>query len=288
MKSVCKLFTLIIFLTLSNTLLAADIGPCSDAECVSYFKEYKRLARAGHSAAMTTLGEFYYHGYGVEKNIKLALKQFRRAAKYNSMSGQNKAGLLYFTEPEVLDKEEGIKYLKEAARNKHGDSAALLGVIYFSADYGYYDLAQSDKWFSKAVKSGHKQVRDIIELISQSKEFTPKNFPELSKVITPILVVNKPLLSTSTSISNVQTDDNLNKSQIIDWPDDEMEVISVSAPSLQDIFDKELEDLKGKYPDKYATATGTNIIGRTCEQMISCNETNKEEFKLMLSQMKGF
>jgi len=287
MKNVFKLFALIFVLTLSNSSLSADIGPCSDADCVSYFKAYKRLARVGHSAAMTTLGELYYHGYGVEKNIKLALKQFRRAAKYNSISGQNKAGLLYFTEPEVLDKEEGLKYLKEAARNKHGDSAALLGVIYFSADYGFYDLAQSDKWFSKAIKLGHKQVRDMIEVVSQSKEFTPKNFPELSEVITQLLVVNKPLLPAS-SISHVQLDDNSNKSQSIVWPDDEMEVISVSAPSLQDIFDKELEDLKGKYPDKYATATGTNIIGRSCEQMVSCNETNKEEFKLMLSQMKGF
>jgi len=286
MKNVIKLLTLLFVLTLSNNSLAVEVVPCGDAECVSYFKEYKRYARAGHADAMATLGELYYKGYGVDKNVNLALKQFRRAAKYNSIVGQGKAGLLYLSEPAIEDKDEGIKYLKMAARNNHRDSAALLGMIYFNADYGYYDLAQADKWFSKAARSSSKQVRDIIELVSQSKDFSHENFPVLSQMIAPLLVVNNSDLSSSPLTTSRAV--NQNKSHKINWPNDGMEVITITAPSLEDMFDGELKGLKNKYPDKYEKVAGLNLMGRRCEQRLSCSGFSNQNFKFMTSLFLGW
>jgi len=281
MKNVIKLLTLLLVSTLSNNSFAIEVVPCSDAECVNYFKEYKRYARAGHADAMATLGELYYKGYGVDKNLNLALKQFRRAAKYNSIIGQSKAGLLYLSEPAIQDKEEGIKYLKMAARNNHGDSAALLGMIHFSADYGYYDLAQADKWFSKAVSTSSKQARKIIETVSQSKDFTAENFPILSQMITPLLAVNNSKSPSLRAPLTTSSADNQNNNHKISWPNDGMEVITVSAPSLEDMFDGELNGLKNKYPDKYKTATGSRLLGRGCEQTLTCGDFSKEKWNYL-------
>jgi len=281
MENIFKLLALLLVLTLSNSSLAVEVIPCSDAECVSYFKEYKRYARAGHADAMATLGELYYKGYGVDKNVNLALKQFRRAAKYNSIIGQSKAGLLYLSEPAIQDKDEGIKYLKMAARNNHGDSAALLGMIYFSINYGHYDLAQADKWFSKAVSSSSKQAREIIETVSQSKYFSPENFPVLSQMITPLLAVNNSQSPSFQSPSTTSIAINKNNTHKISWPNDGMEVITVSAPSLEDMFDGELNGLKNKYPDKYKTATGSRLPGRSCEQTLTCGDFSKEKWNYL-------
>ena len=279
-----KIVTFVVACLSINTVThAAEISACESAECVSYFKKYKKYAKAGHARAMVTLGELYYHGYGVDKSLKKALRQFRRAAKYGSILGQAKAGLVYLTEPEFLDKDEGLKYLKKAARNKDGGSAFLLGIIYNDKEYGFYDPQESDKWLSKAYRYRNREVRSYIEKIRFDKDFTANNFPKVSKLIATLATSSKEVQPNDL----VASTDTKPVSAIL-WPEDEsMEVITVSPPTLIEIFDEELADLKNAYPEKYAVGTGTNIIGRSCEHMVSCNVTSKADFERLLDSMDG-
>jgi len=286
MKKTSKTFLFILSILYTYSTFAAEIEACQDAECVSYFKKYKKYVRAGQAEAMVTLGEFYYHGYGTDKDIKQALKLFRRAAKYGSVFGQSKAGLLYLTFPEVKDIDEGIIHLKEAARNKHGESAYLLGTIFYSQDLGRQDLSEADKWLTNAYNSGHKKVKEFIVHISQSKNFTEKNFPQLIELIEEIsmeynISTDKVTTQLASLESSQQQDENIN------WPQDEMEVITVSPPTLMEIFDDELSSIKNTLPEKYNIGTGSHIIGQTCERNLICNTTSKKGFKRKLNALDG-
>ena len=276
-----------LMLGLSVTASAVEVESCGTEACIKYFKQYKKYARAGHAGAMTTLGELYINGYGTEKSLHKGLRQYKRAAKYGSVLGQAKTGLLYLTEPEIADIDEGIKYLKKAARNRHGDSAYLLGVIYADQEYGYLDMVESDKWLALAYRVGQKKVREFIEYLHNNKRINNKDYPKIEQILLS-LNLNQQAANSTKVEGKLAAQKHKRNTTNINWPEDEeIEVITVSPPTLVELFDSELASLKNAYPDKYAQATGTNIIGRTCDEMISCGSTSNKEFKDMLNALDG-
>jgi len=269
MKKTIKSFLFLFCLLGALSSYADDLESCQDAKCVDYFKQFKKYARAGHASALATLGEFYYYGYGTDKDIHLALQKFKRAAKYGSVYGQNRAGVLLLSVPELKDTDKGIKYLKKAARNRHGDSAYLLGIIYASKDFGYYDSLESDEWMMKAHSLGHSKVRGFIADMSQSKNFNTSNYPQLFELIEELYVEQ--------GISNKEATDqvaSLNKKSLnVIWPEEnEHEVLTVTAPlqTISQLFDYKLASMKNTFPDKYQIGTGSRIRGQTCEKNVSC------------------
>ena len=73
----------------------------------------------------------------------------------------------------------------------------------------------------------------------------------------------------------------------IQWPsDNDMEVIQVSAPAVEDIFDNELAYLRLNPPPSRGT-TGTRIVGKTCSDMVSCNSADKADFERLIIQLWG-
>lgn len=302
MKRVIKLACALTIFLSGTSAFAAEIKACDTAECTNYFKQYKKYARVGHSQAMVTLGELYFHGYGVPKDLDNALRYFKRSAKYGRVQGMNKAGILYLTEPSLLDIDEGLKYLKKAARKSHASSALLLGVIYYNDGFGPKDIEQADKWLAVSYKRGYQELKQYVQEISNLKGFTAQQFPQLFEMMAeyPISNVNE---------INAAKDANQNDSQIVyqqassktldtkrayankvSWPKDGMEVIEVTAPNLQEIFDNELLTFKSVTPDRHLSqaGAGSNIIGVTCEYMVSCNNMSKEEFLRIRNVAHGF
>ena len=268
-------------MAINNSFAAsAKIGPCMDKICVDYFKEYKKYARLGYADAMVTLAEMYYYGHGTEKNIKKALKQYKSAAKWGSVKGQYKTGIMYLNEEEVKDLDDAVKYLKKAARNKHVNAALLLGVIFFSEDYFEQDFSEADKWLTKAYEKGHKKAPAFVEYMKTTEHFNTENFPDLIEAISenPIKIADR--------ADNV---DNLQKTtQLAHQPQSKkkMEVITVYG-SLPDLFDAQLASLRNTYPEKNAQNTGSKIIGKTCAQTLSCGLTHDEDFVRGIRQVMG-
>lgn len=105
----------------SNSISAATLpSNCQAESCQQHFKQFSVAAKRGHAQAMSTLGQFYYHAYGTEKNVDLALTYFKKASRLGGdTAAQFKAGLIYLTEPSHKDIDQSIKYLKKAAKKKY-------------------------------------------------------------------------------------------------------------------------------------------------------------------------
>jgi len=275
MKLICLSLTLCLTL-FSNTSFSAKIEACDTAKCQQYFKQYKKFARYGYADAMSALGEFYYHGYGTEKDLVKSLSQFKKAAKYGSFIAPLKAGLLYLNEPSLKDIDQSIKYLRKAARNNHPDAELLLGMIYYSKSYGKRDLDSADKYLTRAYNFKHQMIEPFIDYLRDKQSLSKENFPSLSQAI-----LDKPLMKMVTTVK-------VNKQEkpiSTHFPVGDMEVISVSGPTLSSIFEQQFEMFAITTPDKVA-GTGTRILGRKCDQSMGCGTVDKEEFKRLMNHLR--
>lgn len=233
------------------------VPECQQAECIKYFQQYRMYTRRGYSDAMYTLAELYYRGYGTEKNLSSALKWYRKAAKFENADAQYKAGLLYLRESEYQDIGRGLKFLRAADRNGVAEASHLLGLVYFEGQLTEQDLKLADEYFSHAVKSGH---RDTINFFSQLETGQRGQKQQLKQVAT--LAKDPTYLPSDTGAK----------------PVGEMETIIVSGPDLSEIFDYQLARLDLMSPDA-VKGTGTNIPGRTCDEMIACGHVDRDRYR---------
>jgi len=303
MKITIKIaFTLCISL-FANNVFAAKIEACNTPECVDYFKKYKKFARAGYADAMATLAELYTYGYGTERNTKKALKQYRKAAKYGSVKGQFKAGMILISDEKYKDIDAGARYLKKAARNKDNNAALILAMVYSSKNK--LDFSESDKWLTQAYSKGHVNAVGFVESLKSTNKFTASNYPNVWEIVEnnpqPITPQTKGLQSTAKTEQKVaQTVDKTSQSKAnreqkivkthnsYKAPTDNsnIEVIEVTL-SLHEMFDSQLASLRNTYPDKGNVATGSNIIGKPCEQTISCGGLATPRFNRYVAGVMG-
>jgi TPR repeat protein len=257
-----------------NNAKAAQIEPCMTQICIDYFNKWKKLSYRKYNTALSTMGEFYYEGYGTEKNLDKSFKYFKKAAKYKYPYAEYRTALFYLAEEGYFDTDRGIKYLKRAARNGHKESAFLLALIYGSEELIEKDTEESDKWLNKAIEGNHSKSQRYANFLHNNGDITHNSYP---KVATTISLLNKASAeSTLTEQMNVIADDN-----VIQWPENNNhEVILVSAPKVEEVFDYALGYLQINPPASRGT-TGTRIVGRTCADNFSCGRMNEFEFQKM-------
>lgn len=296
-----KLF--IVFLIFFNpTIYANQMEECLDAECVTYFKEFRQYAKRGYADAMYALGDMYWVGYGTKKDPSSAIKTYRRAAKFGSSLAQFKLGYIYLTDKENFDYDESLKYFKKAARNGSGQSSFILGVIYYRGQLGEKSLSDADKWLTKAYEQNNKQVREFIEHIYLKGEVNADNLPDVYEIITNLAketeanseqqvvakksngaIQNK----TSDSIETQQAPNSKAKRKsTFRWPEDDgTEVITVRAPSLIEIFDYEIQRFSHISPEKYRVNTGSKIFSQTCERNLTCTGMSISQYQILAGEL---
>jgi len=291
-KTLILISILFASLVSGNTVAAtATIGPCQKSGCVDYFQKYKKYARMGYADAMVTLAEMYYYGHGTERNMKKALKQFKSAAKYGSVKGQHKTGMMYLNNAEFRDLDNGVKYLKKAARNNSIGSSFLVGIMYFDPDFYEQDFDEADKWLTKAYRGGFKQMLPYIELMKDSGHFKQANFPDLIEAIkevpmtiaedAPVTVAKVAPVNVAPAKTVQTKSKNLTKTPEQasgEAPKNGVEVITVYS-NLNDILDSQIASFRYSLPEKGAQNTGSRIIGKTCAQTMSCAPTSNADFK---------
>jgi len=233
--------------------IPAQIIPCDSSDCSKTFQEYKTLARYGHSDAMYTLAEIYRHGYGTEVDMRLATKWYRRSAKHGNPFAQYKAAIIYLQKGEKQDVEKAMRYLRSADREGLDDATHLLGLLYLEGELIETDQFKAKEYLTKAFENDHQDTLIVLAGISQAKlgldgtDIVPKKAP-----------VPQPA------------------------PVGEMEVIEVSAPSLEEVITYHIARLRRSNPDVTA-ATGTHLLGLSCAEMIGCNtESDRERMREFL------
>lgn len=261
-----------------TTAQAAKIEACMTQECIEYFNKWKKMSYRKYNTALSVMGELYYQGYGTEKNLDKSLKYFKKAAKYKFTYAEYRTALFYLEEKEYLDTDRGIKYLKRAARNGHTESAFLLALTYGSGELTDKDTEESDKWLNKAIKGKNSKSKSYASFLQQSGELTYKDYPKVSTMIALLREEAKPITQAE------PTDLMVEETKII-WPEEnDTEVIQVSAPSVEAIFDHELAYLTISPPASQGS-TGTRIIGKSCADMISCGTSSQGDFERLIKQL---
>ncbi|WP_394388102.1 tetratricopeptide repeat protein [Shewanella woodyi] len=236
----------------TQTFASTSLEPCNTAECQEYFKAYKILTKRGHSEAMATLGELYYTGYGTDKDIKQALKWFRRAAKFGIVTAQYKAGVMYLQETDYKDVDKGIGYLKKASKIEFSPASFILGKVYLGDTFGVKNNKKADYWLSHAYELNNYQAKNFARKLFVSKSRDTFQMPRLYS-----------LIANDISTSQFNADD-------LNSPKGEMEVITVSAPDYQAYFDAEIARLNNIEPDT-KSGTGSNIAGNSCAKLWGCS-----------------
>ena len=276
----------------SQAQVSSQVKACMEQECQHWFSEYKRKSREGYADAMEVLGTFYHVGYGTKIDKKLALKWYRRASKYSSVSGAYKAGLFYLTEPEFIDLDKGISYLKIAARLGHAESSYLVGMIFSQNELVEQDYDEADKWLSKAFVKNHNQVKLYTGYLESEKLLTQENFPELYQLAqeynekTQMVQAQNVSTEQSTSDqsqSNIQvashTSQTQTQAQGIDAPTGEMEVIEVTPLTLVELFEADFKYFSTFMAEKRDSQARKGLYLRPCAQTISCSEMDKDDMK---------
>jgi len=278
----CKMLALTLVVVTSSilptTAQAVKIEACMTQECIEYFNKWKKMSYRKYDTAVSVMGELYYQGYGTEKNLDKSFKYFKKAAKFKFAYAEYRTALFYLAEEEYLDTDRGIKYLKRAARNGHTESAFLLALTYGSGELTDKDTEESDKWLEKAINGKNSKSQRYASFLHQSGDLTYKDYPKVSTMITLLKQEVKP-------IAQAEPTDLVVENTKIKWPEEsEIEVIQVSAPSVEAIFDHELAYLRINPPVSKGS-TGTRITGKSCDDMLSCGTASKADFERLIMQL---
>jgi len=263
-----------------NQAQAAKLEPCMTQTCVDYFNKWKKMSYRKYNTALSVMGELYYQGYGTEKDIDKSFKYFRKAARYKYTYAEYRTAIFYLSEEGYIDNDDGIKYLKKAARKGHSQSAFLLALSYGTGELTEKDTQESDKWLAKAISGKNSKAKHYASFLHNNGGITHDSYP---KIATMIQLLSKQTVSKEQlEFTELVADNNT-----IQWPtDSDIEVIQVSAPTVEDIFDNELAYLRINPPPSRGT-TGTRIVGKTCADMVSCNAVDKADFERLIVQLWG-
>ena len=251
---VCSLGVLLSALFSVNSGATQLPTNCQTTTCVEHFNDFKVAAKRGHPQAMATLGQFYYHAYGTEKDVGKALTYFKKASRLGGdTAAQFKAGFIYLSEPSHKDIDKGIEYLKKAGKKDYKASNFVLGMVYFDESFGKQDYKLADKYFADAYKQKFGEVAKVATYIEQENDVSIKSFPLLAKAMEeyPLAKANDGSIT---------------------WPQDEMEVITVSSPPLDTVLRDQL--VRYRRPIK---TTGSRFTGKSCAQSVSCYGTDGVE-----------
>jgi TPR repeat protein len=233
-------------LFLSVNLQAEDIVECQKEECVNYFNKFKKGAKRGYIQANATLGQFYYVGYGTEKDEDNALKYLNKAAVKGERSSQYLVGAISLISEKNKDIDKGIKYLEKVAKKNYKDSNYLLGTLFINDKLVPKNLPKADLYLSKAYKQKDKRLPELLESINESLNENSSSFPKLMAAMN-----KKPLVK--------------NKNNNLAWPKSHMEVITISAAPIGTRFDEQLVTFKRR-----KKTTGSKLQGKTCDEQVSC------------------
>ncbi|GGP78721.1 tetratricopeptide repeat protein [Shewanella ulleungensis] len=237
---------------------ASQLPECQTSECVEYFKAYRILTKRGHSSAMAMLGEFYYAGYGTDKNLDMALKWYRRAGKY-VLDAKYKAGVLYLQDTHLKDVEEGIEYLEYASKMGHSQSSYLLGKMYLGGGMVDEDMVKADKYLTRAYEENNYAAKNYGQTLYLHE--TTKDLPltALYGSIAQDVVTLKQEQNTS-----------VEQTAAVVFPEGEMETLDVKMDTFEGMFGDHIAQLNHMIPDT-SKGTGSNIPGQTCAKMWGCS-----------------
>jgi TPR repeat protein len=136
----------------SGDVAAQDSLPRNSEEAV---KSWLNEAAQGNADALFSLGQSFYAGSGVEKDLRQAVKWYRLAAEQGYDRAQYNLGICYDNGSGVAQNEiEAAKWIRRAAEQGDALSEYALAVSYHWGKGITSDSIEAYKWYSLALASG--------------------------------------------------------------------------------------------------------------------------------------
>lgn len=129
-------------------------------------KWYRRAAEQGIALAQSNLGLIYENGVGGVKDSKEAVKWYRKAAEQGYVNAQNNLGRMYLNGTGVAkDPKEAVKWIRKAADQGNAYAQHNLGVMYWRGSGVLKDEIEALAWLNISAISGHEFAanRDDLE-----------------------------------------------------------------------------------------------------------------------------
>lgn len=118
---------------------------------------YQQAAELGHSIAQYTLGQKYFYGEGVPKDLNQAAYWTLKSVDELNVISMYQLSLIY---DELGDNEQTVHWTRLSAEGGFIYSIYNLGLIYRYGRYGMTtDISQAEFWFRKAAEEGFAEAQ---------------------------------------------------------------------------------------------------------------------------------
>lgn len=133
-------------------------------KALSLFEEalpwVKEEAAKGNPDAQRIYGDYFYHGWIVEKDYTRAVIWYNRAAEQGHAWAQVNLSFCYGQGEGVPQNvEEGVKWLRKAAEQGFAYAQYILGTCYEYGDGVTQNKSEAMKWYRKAAEQGNKRAK---------------------------------------------------------------------------------------------------------------------------------
>ncbi|ESQ87498.1 hypothetical protein ABAC460_19415 [Asticcacaulis sp. AC460] len=138
---------------------------------------FLQAAEKGYAPAQYMAGSHFREGYGVKKDMSLAIPLLLKAAKRGLPDAQNDYAKIYFYGEDGIeaDPERAIPWLRKAADQGYRHSQTLLAEAYYNATGVDQDLDRSVALYTKAAEGGHGFAQYILGTIYEKGEAVPRD-----------------------------------------------------------------------------------------------------------------
>lgn len=143
------------------------------------FNEIKSLAESDDIIAQTILGEMYYYGIGIEKDIDKAADILIKPAQQGNANAKLMLGLLYNNEKEDYDR--AFDYYKRSAEQGVAIGQANLGFMYLNGLGVSKDNNKAIEWLEKSAEQGGRYALYNLGVIF--RDGLADQTPDISKAI---------------------------------------------------------------------------------------------------------
>ena len=118
---------------------------------------YRKAAEAGQMKAQFNLGGCFHEGMGVEPDLMAAIRWWRKSAGQDYAPAEISIGDCYiFGKGVGRDEEEGVRWFRKAAAQNYAAAQHRLGNCYYHGKGVRKDLAQAIQWYRQASEQGYK------------------------------------------------------------------------------------------------------------------------------------
>lgn len=122
----------------------------------SAFSDIKELAEKNEPISCCIIGFYYFNGFYVSEDKKVAIEWLKKSASLGYALAQNNVALRYYNGLDVEeDKAEAVKWYRKAAEQGLAEAQYNLGVCYNNGDGVKIDKEEAVKWYKKAAEQGY-------------------------------------------------------------------------------------------------------------------------------------